>query len=138
MRAAEVFISHASADREEIAAPLSKFLEDAGVRCWIAPRDIPLGDTYPTAIVKGLKNCRCVLVVVTANCAASTEVPKEVELGSKHGKRMIALLMDGTPLPESLEYALSAVQNTPAQRGRLAECAGDYRPVARATRVQRS
>lgn len=34
-----VFISHSSADRH-IASAICHYLEESGIRCWIAPRDI--------------------------------------------------------------------------------------------------
>ena len=38
-----VFISHSSHDKE-IANAICHYLEDGGIRCWIAPRDIDQPD----------------------------------------------------------------------------------------------
>src|SRR5215472_7170060 len=40
-----VFISHSSKDRE-IADAICAHLESAGIKCWIAPRDIEPGATW--------------------------------------------------------------------------------------------
>ena len=49
----DVFISHAAADKA-IADAITQTLEDGGVQCWIAPRDIRPGDTWGGSIVKAI------------------------------------------------------------------------------------
>ncbi|MDR0948902.1 MAG: toll/interleukin-1 receptor domain-containing protein, partial [Lachnospiraceae bacterium] len=44
----DVFISHSSVDKS-IANAICHTLEANGMRCWIAPRDIPAGTNYGAA-----------------------------------------------------------------------------------------
>jgi TIR domain/NACHT domain len=52
-----VFISHSSKDRETADA-ICAHLESAGIKCWIAPRDIEPGATWTKGIMQGLEGCR--------------------------------------------------------------------------------
>lgn len=52
----DVFISHSSKNKATADA-ICHALEQNGVRCWIAPRDIPPGADYGTEIVRGIKDC---------------------------------------------------------------------------------
>jgi len=58
----DVFLSHASPDRTAALAVLEG-LERAGIRCWIAPRDVQPGTEYGQQIVDAVKSCRVFLVV---------------------------------------------------------------------------
>ena len=49
------FISHASEDAA-IAAAISDYLENNGVSCWIAPRDVTPGREYSSEIVDGIES----------------------------------------------------------------------------------
>ena len=46
----DVFISYADADRT-IAETVCRALEGESIACWIAPRDVPPGTSFPTAIL---------------------------------------------------------------------------------------
>lgn len=50
-----VFISYASKEMET-ASKVCKFLEDNGIRCWIAPRNVNAGSNYATQIVSAIKS----------------------------------------------------------------------------------
>ena len=52
----DVFLSYSSADKATALAVLAG-LEDQGIRCWIAPRDIPAGSEYGQQIVEAVKTC---------------------------------------------------------------------------------
>ena len=49
----DVFISYSSADKPTADAACA-VLERAGVRCWIAPRDIGPGEEWGSAILEAL------------------------------------------------------------------------------------
>jgi hypothetical protein len=51
----DVFISHSSVNKKAADA-ICHALEQNGVKCWIAPRDIPPGANYGGEIIKGIKN----------------------------------------------------------------------------------
>ena len=102
----DVFISYASEDKI-IANAVCSRLESAGLRCWIAPRDILPGVEWSAAIVDAIENsCVCVLIFsVSAN--NSEQVNREVERAVKNGKAVIPFRLEEIQPSKSLEYFIS-------------------------------
>lgn len=107
--AAPIFISHASGDGAA-AIELVAALEAAGHRCWIAPRDIRPGLSYPSEILRGIQGCAAMVVLVSAPANASPHVAKEVELAHREGKRLLPLRIESVEPEGDLRYWLSAAQ----------------------------
>ena len=107
--AQQVFISYASADKA-IADSICGTLENAGVSCWIAPRNIEAGVDYPTAIVEAVSSARAFVLILTEHAAASPHVLSEVGHAFSGKKRIIPFRIWQQPLPEDLEYFLSLTQ----------------------------
>lgn len=103
------FISFASADRSTANA-VCRALERAGVRCWIAPRDVTPGELYAPHIVHAIDTARVVVLVLSQHSAESAHVLREVERGSSKRHPIIAFRIDLAPLPEGLEYFLNSSQ----------------------------
>lgn len=61
----ELFISHASEDKSEVAIPLTKKLKDRGISVWLDIDEIHLGDSIREKIDFGLANCDYALVVLS-------------------------------------------------------------------------
>jgi TolB-like protein len=117
-----VFISYASQDAPTANAVVGA-LERAGITCWIAPRDVIPGALYASEIVRGINECRIVVLVLSANSAASAHVGKELERASSKNRRIIALRTDATPLPNAFEYFLSESQWIEVAEGGIAPAA---------------
>jgi len=105
----EVFISYASADKE-IAECICGALENAGISCWIAPRNIEPGTDYPTALVEAIHSAHVLLLVLTESAAASPHILSEVGHAFSGKKRIIPFRISQKALPEDLEYFLSLTQ----------------------------
>jgi hypothetical protein len=73
----DVFISHATAERE-VALRLRQALVDVGLRPWASFVDIPLGTHYAEEIVRGIMNCRAVVVLVSNASMRSPYVTREI------------------------------------------------------------
>lgn len=104
---AEVFISHSSKDAA-VAQALCGILEQNGISCWMAPRNIMPGEDWATAIAKAITTTRVFLIIYSGNSAASTEVPKEIMLAGSKRSYIIPYKIDDTPLRENFEYHLGA------------------------------
>ena len=63
----DVFISHASEDKETIVEPLVQLLEENGISCWYDKKDIGWGDSIVESISNGLKKSKYALVVLSEN-----------------------------------------------------------------------
>lgn len=61
----DVFISHASEDKEEVARPLARALESRGVSVWIDELSIAWGEPIRRAIDDGIANCAFGVVIVS-------------------------------------------------------------------------
>jgi TIR domain len=65
----DVFISHSSKDKLTADAVCDR-LESAGIRCWIAPRDIIPGEGWSEAILRGIGACRVMVLVSSENATS--------------------------------------------------------------------
>jgi TolB-like protein len=104
-----VFLSYASHDAE-VAKSVCEHLEKNGIRCWIAPRDVPAGALYADSIVRAINEAQALVVVLSQSAVASSHVGKEIERSSSKKKKIIAFRIDPAPLTPALEYFLSESQ----------------------------
>ena len=99
-----VFISYCSADKV-IADTICHRLEEHGLRCWIAPRDITSSD-WATSIMEGLHNSSIFVVVISKNSIASPEVIKEVTEATRTCQYLLPFKVDQNELSDRLRYHL--------------------------------
>ena len=102
----DVFISYASQDAA-VADAVVGALERAGLKCWIAPRDVVPGALYADEIVRAINEAKVVVLVFSEAAAASPHVGKEIERASSKRRRIVALRTDAASLPRAFEYFLS-------------------------------
>ena len=105
----EVFICHSSQD-SETARSICSTLEAERIRCWIAPRNIPPGMAYSTAIVKAIEESRVVLLVISQNSNTSQHVLREIELAVNRQLIIIPLRIEDMALSSDLQYFLGPYQ----------------------------
>jgi len=63
----DVFISHASEDKADVAHPLAEILKRSGVRVWLDKFELRVGDSLREAIDLGLRNSRYGVVVLSSH-----------------------------------------------------------------------
>ena len=61
----DVFISHASEDKESVARPLAKALQQLDLRVWLDEVEITIGDSLRRTIDKGLATSTFGVVVLS-------------------------------------------------------------------------
>jgi len=61
----DVFISHASEDKDEVVRPLAVALQASGLRVWYDEFELKIGDSLRRKIDKGLANSRFGIVVLS-------------------------------------------------------------------------
>ena len=61
----DVFISHATEDKEDIVVPLAEQLRRGGLRVWLDVAEMRLGDSIRSKIDEGLSNSRFGIVVLS-------------------------------------------------------------------------
>src|SRR5215468_612945 len=104
-----VFISHSSKDRPTADA-ICADLESAGIKCWIAPRDIEPGATWTQGIMQGLEACRVFILVFSEHANDSDHVHREVAKAFSSGLAVIPFRIEDVFPNQSLSYFLDTVQ----------------------------
>jgi hypothetical protein len=104
-----VFISHSSKDRPTADA-ICAYLESAGIKCWIAPRDIEPGTTWTQGIMQGLEACRVFILVFSEHANDSDHVRREVAKAFSSGLAVIPFRIEDVLPNQSLSYFLDTVQ----------------------------
>lgn len=102
----QVFISYSHID-SQIAHGLCYKLEDEGIKCWIAPRDIKAGDVWAKAISKSIPKCKVMLLVLSSNSNSSDQVLREVELAVQKKLVIIPVRIDDIVPTEGMSYYLA-------------------------------
>ena len=95
----DIFISYSSKDKHTADAVCHK-LEENGLRCWIAPRNIHAGKNYAEQIMDGLKSAKIVVLIFSKNSQESVFVNNEIDTAFSNNKPIISYKIDET-LPEN-------------------------------------
>jgi hypothetical protein len=61
----DVFISHASEDKDEVARPLTKILGQMGVKAWFDETELNVGDSLSRTIDAGLSKSKFGIVILS-------------------------------------------------------------------------
>lgn len=84
----DVFISYSSEDQTIVEA-LSHYLEENGVRCFVAYRDIHKGKSWAKAIAEAIEQCQMMVVVFSDSFNRSEQVDREIELCCDEEKKPV-------------------------------------------------
>ena len=103
----DVFISYSSKDKLS-ADTVCAVLEQKGIRCWIAPRDIVPGRDWSEGILDGLNATRVFVLVFSSNANASQQIKREVERAVHLGTPVIPFRVENVAPSGSLEYFISS------------------------------
>src|SRR5258708_31618836 len=106
---APVFVSYASQDAA-VANGVVENLEQHGIKCWIAPRDVTPGSQYADEIVGAINDAQVFVLVVSEHAVGCGDVGREIERAASKRRRIIVLRTDAAPLTRSFEYFLSESQ----------------------------
>lgn len=104
----DVFISHAKQDKA-IADAVCATLEQQGIRCWIAPRDIQPGMDWGHSLITGLKGSRVLVLILSRAANASPHILREVERAVHLGAVVIPVRIEDVMPEGALEYHLGTV-----------------------------
>ena len=117
----DVFISHSSAD-SKLAYAMCDYLEEKGIRCWVAPRDVQGGTEYAEAIIMGIRSCKIMVVLFNKNANDSIYVKNEVERAFTYKSILIPFKLDQTIPSATLELFLGSVHSLDATNGNPEDC----------------
>src|SRR4051812_9360748 len=103
-----VFISHSHQDLPA-AELIVKALEERGVVCWVAPRDVPAGGSYAEALLNAIEGASCFVLIYSEHSNVSSHVLREVERALKFGLNIVPVRFDESSPSKSLDYLLATV-----------------------------
>ena len=101
----DVFISYSSKN-SAAAQAICHQLEDNNIKCWMAPRDIPVGAKYASVITQAIKECKAVVLVFSEYSAISPWVESEINIAFSNRKPIVPYKIDTTPLENYDEFYL--------------------------------
>ncbi len=116
----DVFISYSSKDKIT-ADTVCAGLESAGIRCWIAPRDVRAGTEYAAGIVDGIDACRIMVLIFSSSANASPQIHREIERAVSKGLTIIPFRIENTTPTKAMEYYLGSIHWLDALTPPLAE-----------------
>ncbi len=102
----DVFISYSSSDKP-IADAACAVLEQHGIRCWIAPRDILAGMDWSGAIIDAIGECRAMVLIFSAKSNESEQVKREVATVVGESKPIVPFRLEAVSLSKHMRYFIS-------------------------------
>ncbi|MEY2563492.1 MAG: hypothetical protein QOH88_1685 [Verrucomicrobiota bacterium] len=102
----DVFISHSSRDKP-VADAVCAALENAGIRCWVAPRDVQPGRSFAGEITRAIQQGKAMVLIFSANSNTSSQVLREVQLAVDSQLHILQFRIEEVLLNDDLKYYLS-------------------------------
>jgi len=107
--ARDVFISHSAQDKK-VAETICAALEQKGIRCWVAPRDVRPGRSFPGEITRAIQQSKVMLLVFSKHSNSSEQVLREIQLAVDCHVPIVRLRIEDITLSDDLRYYLSTPQ----------------------------
>ena len=102
----DVFISHSAQDKK-VAETICGALEQAAIQCWVAPRDVRPGRSFPGEITRAIQQSKVMLLIFSRHSNSSEQVLREVQLAVDCRLPIVRLRIEDIPLSDDLRYYLS-------------------------------
>ena len=102
----DVFISHSAQDKKA-AETICAALEQNGIACWVAPRDVRPGKSFPGEITRAIQQSKVMLLIFSPHSNSSEQVLREVQLAVDSHLPIVRLRLADIPLSDDLRYYLS-------------------------------
>src|SRR5688572_26396331 len=110
------FISYASENRDE-AEKICASLEQRGLVCWIAPRDVRAGREYADEIIRGLERSAAVVLVLSEAANTSVFVLREIERAIAKEINVVPVRIEEVTPSPGLELFISGTHWLDVWRG---------------------
>ena len=101
----DVFISYSTKNTEFAEAVCGK-LEDNGIECWIAPRNIKTGTNYAEEIMDGLNTAKMIVLIFSKDAQESEYVNNEIDTAFSNNQHIVSLKVDDSFPEKKMEFFL--------------------------------
>ncbi len=105
----DVFISYKNEDKQA-AERICAALEGENISCWMAPRDITIGQEWAAAIVAGLQDSKAFVLLLSSHSKSARQVGREAELADRQKLPIVTFRLEDVEPPPELLYFLGNVQ----------------------------
>jgi hypothetical protein len=102
----DVFVSYSNKDKP-VADAVVAGLENSGIRCWVAPRDITPGSSWGQAIINAIEASRFMVIILSGNSNRSKQVVREVERAVANDVIIIPFRIENIDPTGAMAYFLS-------------------------------
>ena len=99
----DVFVSYSRKNSAKVLKVYEE-LKNQGVSVWIDTEEIHGGVTWREEIVTALIESECVVFFLSKQSSVSEDVAKELTIAVEDGKRIIPVVLDGSPVPQNLRF----------------------------------
>ena len=103
------FISY-STRNQPMADSMKQMLNNNNIDSWMAPNDIPVGEKYAKVINTAIKECDCVILMLSQAAQNSVWVSKEIERAINYKKVIIPIKLEDMTLNDEFELYISSDQ----------------------------
>jgi hypothetical protein len=104
----DIFISYSNKDKD-IAFDICTYLENVGLECWLAPRDVKAGKNYGGEIVSAVKNNKIFLLILTSESSVAKHVANEVDCAFTNNKPIVTFKIGDFTISDTLGYYLNSL-----------------------------
>lgn len=105
----QVFISYSTKDQLQAEA-VRNVIEQNGITCWMAPRDIPGGSNYTREIPIAIRGCQAFVLMLSQNAQNSHWVLKELDSAVNAGKVILPFQLEDITLTDEFNFLLTGAQ----------------------------
>lgn len=102
----EVFISYSNPEKN-IAYDLCSYLESHGIPCWIAPRDVTPGTSFPASIIDAIDTSKAMVLIFSKSSNNSPHVVRELTRAVTKNVVILPFRIEDTPLSKNMEYLIN-------------------------------
>jgi hypothetical protein len=115
----DVFISYSSVDHES-AQTLVNHLEQSGLKCWVAPRNIRSDQDYVSEVSRGLQRARVLVALISEHSQKSRHLLAEVKHATSQNKPTYFVRLEPVDIDDPLAALLSTTLSFSAFEDSLA------------------
>jgi hypothetical protein len=102
----DIFISYSNKDKP-VADAVVAGLENKGIRCWVAPRDVTPGTSWGQAIVNAIQASKIMVIILSENSNKSRQVVREVERAVSNNVIIIPFRIENIDPTGAMAYYLA-------------------------------
>lgn len=103
----DIFISYSGKDKP-IADAVCHGLEEAGIRCWIAPRDARVGLSWKQSIVEAIQGSKAMVLIFSKQANESSQVRREVDIAFESGRLIVPFRIEDVEMNSDIYYCIAS------------------------------